>query len=61
MLFVISRAASFCAAAGPNEVLLSQEFHRHVWRETDVEPREVPTKHEGTWPAFRVVKLKTPH
>jgi adenylate cyclase len=57
----VNRASRFCAAAGPNEVLLSQEFHRHVWREADVEPREVPTKHEGTWPAFRVVKLKTPH
>jgi adenylate cyclase len=57
----VNRASRFCAAAGANEVLLSQEFHRHVWREAEVEPREVPTKHEGNWAGFRVLKLKTPH
>jgi adenylate cyclase len=54
----VNRGSRFCAAAGPNEIILSSEFLKHVWREVDVEARDVPTKHEGTWSAFRVVKLK---
>jgi adenylate cyclase len=56
----VNRASRYCSAAGAGEILLSQEFHRHVWREIDVETREVPTKHEGTWSAFSVVKTKIP-
>lgn len=56
----VNRASRYCSAAGAGEILLSQEFHRHVWREIDVEPRELPTKHEGTWSAFRLVRTKSP-
>jgi adenylate cyclase len=56
----VNRASRFCAAAGANEIILSSEFLKHVWREVEVESREVPTKHEGTWAAFRVLKAKTP-
>jgi len=56
----VNRASRFCSAAGANEIILSAEFLKHVWREVEVEAREVPTKHEGTWSAFRVVKTKTP-
>jgi len=56
----VNKASRYCSAAGPNEVLLSQDIHKHVWREVEVEPRDVPTKHEGTWSAFRVLKPKTP-
>jgi hypothetical protein len=38
---------------------VSSEFLKHVWRDVEVEARDVPTKHEGTWAAFRVVKPKT--
>jgi adenylate cyclase len=55
----VNRASRFCAAAEANEVLLSQDFHKHVWREVEVEAREIPTKHEGTWAAFRVVGGRT--
>jgi adenylate cyclase len=56
----VNRASRFCSAAGANEIILSSEFLKHVWHEVEVEPREVPTKHEGTWSAFRVLKTKTP-
>jgi len=56
----VNRASRFCAAAGANEIILSSEFLKHVWREVEVESRDVPTKHEGTWAAFRVLKAKLP-
>jgi adenylate cyclase len=56
----VNRASRFCAAAGPNEIILSSEFLKHVWREVEVESRDVPTKHEGIWAAFRVLKAKLP-
>lgn len=54
----VNRASRICSAAGANEILLSADFHKHVWREAEVEPREIPTKHEGTWSAFRVLTQK---
>ena len=54
----VNRASRFCAAAGANEIIVSSEFLKHVWREVEVESRDVPTKHEGTWAAFRVLKAK---
>jgi adenylate cyclase len=56
----VNRASRFCSAAGANEIILSSEFLKHVWRDVEVESRDVPTKHEGTWAAFRVLKTKTP-
>ena len=56
----VNRASRFCAAAGANEIILSSEFLKHVWRDVEVESRDVPTKHEGTWAAFRVLKTKLP-
>jgi adenylate cyclase len=56
----VNRASRFCAAAGANEIIVSSEFLKHVWREVEVESRDVPTKHEGTWAAFRVLKTKLP-
>jgi len=54
----VNRASRFCAAAGANEIILSSEFLKHVWRDVEVEARDVPTKHEGTWAAFRVLRAK---
>jgi adenylate cyclase len=56
----VNRASRFCAAAGANEIIVSSEFLKHVWRDVEVESRDVPTKHEGTWAAFRVLKTKIP-
>jgi adenylate cyclase len=57
----VNRASRFCSAAGANEIIVSSEFLKHVWRDVEVEARDVPTKHEGTWAAFRVLKTKAPH
>jgi adenylate cyclase len=54
----VNRASRFCAAAGANEIIVSSEFLKHVWREVEVEARDVPTKHEGTWAGFRVMRVK---
>jgi adenylate cyclase len=54
----VNRTSRLCSAAGANEIILSSEFLKHVWREVEVEGREVPTKHEGTWSAFRVLRMK---
>jgi adenylate cyclase len=56
----VNRASRFCAAAGANEIIVSSEFLKHVWRDVEVESRDVPTKHEGTWAAFHVLKTKLP-
>jgi adenylate cyclase len=52
----VNRAARFCAAAGAGEVLISPELHQRVWKIVQTEPTTVTTKHEGNWPAFRVLK-----
>jgi len=54
----VNRTSRFCSAAGANEIILSSEFLKHVWRDVEVEAREVPTKHEGTGAALRVLKTK---
>jgi adenylate cyclase len=56
----VNRASRFCSAAGANEIIVSSEFLKHVWRDVEVESRDVPTKHEGTWAAFRVLRTKIP-
>jgi len=56
----VNRASRFCSAAGANEIIVSSEFLKHVWRDVEVESRDVPTKHEGTWAAFRVLRTKQP-
>ncbi len=57
----VNRASRFCSAAGANEILLSQDFYKHVWREIEVESRQVATKHEGNWPAYHVLRPKKHH
>jgi hypothetical protein len=56
----VNRASASVLVAGANEIILSSEFLKHVRREVEVESRDVPTKHEGTWAAFRVLKTKSP-
>jgi adenylate cyclase len=54
----VNRAARYCAGARAGEVLISPDVHQHVWRDVDVEPRTITTKHEGDFPAFRLKALK---
>jgi adenylate cyclase len=57
----VNKASRYCSAAGANEIIVSSEFLKHVWRDVEVEARDVPTKHEGTWAAFRVLRTKAAH
>lgn len=56
----VNKASRLCAAAGPHEVLISTEFHQHVWREVEVQPRQIETKHEGPMAVFHLVRMKGP-
>ena len=48
-----------CAAAGEGEVLLSPEVRERVWRMVEVEQRTIPTKHEGSFLACHVTRIKS--
>jgi adenylate cyclase len=50
----VNRANAYCSAAGPGEILISQEVHQWVWRIVQSEPVTITTKHDGTVPALRV-------
>jgi adenylate cyclase len=54
----VNRAARYCAGAKAGEVLISPDVHQHVWRDVDVEPRAITTKHEGDFSAFRLKSIK---
>src|SRR5260370_16562723 len=47
-------------APDANQLFSTSEFLNHLFREVEVESRDVPTKHEGTWAAFRRLKTKLP-
>jgi adenylate cyclase len=51
----VNRAARFCDAAAPGEVLISPELHQRVWKMVRTSPRTIQTKHEGDWPAFQLL------
>ena len=54
----VNRAARYCAGAAGGEVLLSPSVHQCVWRLVDVQATVITTKHEGEFPAFRLLQLK---
>lgn len=54
----VNRAARYCAGARAGEVLISPDVHQYVWRDVDVEPRTVQTKHEGDFSAFRLKSIR---
>ncbi len=54
----VNRASRYCAAAQPNEVLISPEVHELVWRLVDAEQVTIGTKHEGDLRAYRVSKKR---
>jgi adenylate cyclase len=56
----VNRTARYCAGARPGEVLISPDLHQRVWRNVEVEPCAIPTKHEGDFPAFRVKHCRPP-
>jgi adenylate cyclase len=54
----VNRAARYCDGAGAGEVLISPEVHQRVWKMMHAEPKEIGTKHEGSFSAFRVRSLR---
>ena len=57
----VNRAARYCSAAAPKEVLISPDVHERVWRLVEAEPTSIKTKHEGDFPAYRVTALRGGH
>ena len=55
---VVNKAARFCSGAKKGEVLISPEVHEHVWRIVQIDPTTIETKHEGTFRAYRVTRIK---
>ena len=54
----VNRATRYgdCAAGGT--ILLSPQVYQWVWKQVEVEPATIETKHEGSLPAFRLVSIK---
>ena len=55
----VNRTARYCDGAGAGEVLISPELHQRVWKIVQAVPTTIKTKHEGDWPAFRVISIKS--
>jgi len=53
-----NRASRYCNGAGFGEVLISPELYQRVFRIVEVEQTTIPTKHEGTFEAYRVKRIK---
>jgi adenylate cyclase len=56
----VNFASRLCDAAKGGEVILSGEMVEHVWREAVIESVEVATKHEGMFPAYRLLHMRAP-
>jgi adenylate cyclase len=55
----VNRATRYCDGAKGGEILLSPQVYQWVWKEVEVEPAQIDTKHEGVLQAFRLTSLKT--
>jgi adenylate cyclase len=56
----VNRAARYCEAAGPGEIVMSPQVHQWVWRMVQSEPVSVAIKHEGTAFALRLRETQPP-
>lgn len=54
----VNRASRFCSGAAAGEVLISPEVYERVWRSVEVEATSIPTKHEGSFEAYRVKGMR---
>ena len=55
---VVNRTARYTAGALGEQILISPEVHERVWRLVEAEAATIATKHEGDFPAYRVLGLK---
>lgn len=56
----VNMTARYCAGAGPSSIIISPEIYEKLWRNLDVEPIEVETKHEGNLNAYKLLKMRAP-
>jgi adenylate cyclase len=56
----VNRAARYCEAAGPGEIVMSPQVHQWVWRMVQSEPVSVAIKHEGNAFALRLRETQPP-
>jgi adenylate cyclase len=54
----VNLTARYCDGAAPGEIVISPEMYQYVWRLVQTERISIPTKHEGTLPAYRVIALR---
>ncbi len=53
----VNLAARYSDGANGSEILISPEVHQRVWRMMEAEQVSIPTKHEGSFTAYRVKGL----
>jgi adenylate cyclase len=51
----VNRASRYCDGAGGGEILISEEVFQRVWRDVHATSTSLTTKHEGQWPAYRLL------
>jgi adenylate cyclase len=54
----VNLAARYCDAAAGGEVLVSPDVHARVWEAAEAVKTSIPTKHEGTLPAYRIQRMR---
>jgi adenylate cyclase len=55
----VNMTARYCAGAGMSEIIISPQIYEKLWRELEVEPVEVTTKHEGSLSAYKMLAIRT--
>ncbi|WP_433975220.1 adenylate/guanylate cyclase domain-containing protein [Tunturiibacter lichenicola] len=53
----VNMTTRYCAAAGLSEIIISPQIYEKLWRDLEVEPLEVATKHEGNLTAYKLLAL----
>jgi adenylate cyclase len=55
----VNMTARYCSGAGRSEIIISPQVYEKLWGDLNVTPVEVPTKHEGTLSAYRLLKMRS--
>jgi adenylate cyclase len=55
----VNMTARYCSAAGHSEIIISPQIYEKLWRNLQVEPVEVPTKHEGNLNAYKLLGMNS--
>jgi adenylate cyclase len=55
----VNLASRYCAAAGGDQIIISTDLYERVWKSAVVEAIGITTKHEGSIPAYRLLKMRS--